>query len=134
MALFKWLDMYSVGISDIDEQHKELVKILNDLYQNMLDGKANEVLLSVLEKLVNYTKVHFSHEESVLTRHNYPELKAHKKEHKEFVQKIDTLLQKAKSGSKVISIELSGILKAWLREHISGSDKKYGEFLKGKVS
>jgi hemerythrin len=56
----QWNDSFSVGVSEIDAQHKNLVLYLNDLNFAMSQGKGKEVLKSLLTRLVGYTQVHFA--------------------------------------------------------------------------
>ena len=56
MSLFAWSAKYSLHIGQIDEQHKKLVGMLNDLFDAMKAGKGNDVLDNVLSQLIAYTK------------------------------------------------------------------------------
>ena len=60
MDFVVWNEKYSVKISTIDEQHKKLVAIINELYNSMKNGKSKEQLGKTLTDLVEYTKYHFS--------------------------------------------------------------------------
>ena len=53
MALFGWRDEYSVNIKEIDDQHKQLVAMINELHEAMLEKRAKEILGSLLNKLVS---------------------------------------------------------------------------------
>ena len=60
MALFTWQDKYSVGIRQIDDQHKQLINMINELNDAMLAGKEKEVLLTELNKRANYYVSHYA--------------------------------------------------------------------------
>jgi hemerythrin-like metal-binding protein len=60
MALFDWNDTYSVGINDLDRQHKKLVETLNQLHQGMLNRQDRTAIGTLLKQLVTYTQDHFS--------------------------------------------------------------------------
>lgn len=130
MELIKWGENLSVGIDSIDKQHKELIKIVNELYDAMSSGKGKEVLGSTLARLIDYTKVHFSNEETYFARFKYAETESHKEEHKNLVAKAVELQTKFKAGNVMISIEVMNFLKDWLSNHIQKIDKKYSSFLK----
>jgi len=132
MAFFAWSDGYSVGIRDIDEQHKKLVTLVNQLYEAMQGGKASDVLGTILGELIRYTKYHFSAEEKLMETHAYPELAAHKQEHMDLTEKVIELENKFKAGKVTISLEVGKFLKEWLLRHIQGTDKKYGPYLNSK--
>jgi hemerythrin len=73
MELIKWKDVFSVKVSEVDNQHKKLIGLINQLYDAMRVGKGREVLGSVLTELVNYTIYHFSTEERLFREYGYPE-------------------------------------------------------------
>jgi hemerythrin len=132
MALFEWNDKYSVGVNDMDNQHKKLFAIINELFDAMRDRKSNEVLGKILKDLLDYTIVHFGKEEQLMKQNNYPGLQEQLTQHKIFTDKIKELADKHNSGKMVMSIEISSFLKDWLVNHIQGIDKKYHKFFNDK--
>lgn len=130
MAFLQWSDKYSVGIDTFDQQHKQLIKLLNELHDAMMQGKGKEVLGSILDGLVSYTKVHFQSEEKVMTRFAYADLYNHKEEHKKLTDQVIEFQTKFNSGQAVMSVPLMQFLKDWLTHHILETDKHYGPFLK----
>lgn len=133
MVLFAWdASKYSVGIREIDGQHKVLVDMLNELYDAMQSGKSNDILGSIVLKLVNYTKTHFAAEERYFERYGYPETFSHKKEHEKFTQKVIAFKNDFDSGRTSLTVGITSFLKDWLSSHIQGIDKKYGPFLNSK--
>ena len=132
MDIIKWRDSYNLGIPKIDEQHKKLVEILNQLYKAMRENQAKDKMNKIISELKQYTVFHFSFEESLLQSHNYPELQGHKNIHKEFVGKIDEFRSRQLGGDSIMSIDLSRFLKDWLIDHIQGTDKEYAVYLETK--
>lgn len=132
MSLFDWKDEYSVGIAELDGQHKKLVDALNRLFSAMRDGGARDVSGSILSELVQYAKTHFTYEEDLMTLYNYPGFADQKKAHEVFIQKIGKFLEKYRQGKFMLSLEIMNFMKEWLREHIVGSDKQYTDFFRQK--
>lgn len=132
MALITWDEKYSVGVSELDNQHKQLVAILNDLYDAMQAQKANDVIGTIITKLVNYTKTHFTTEERYMTQYAYPDLASQKREHEAFTKKVMDFKESFDSGRTSLSVSVTSFVKDWLISHISGSDRKYGPFLNSK--
>lgn len=132
MALIEWNDKYSVGIRELDSQHKQLINILNDLYDAMKAEKANDAIGSIIFKLVNYTKTHFATEERYMAQYGYPDLAGQKREHAAFTEKVLKFKEDFDSGRTSISVSVTSFVKEWLVNHISISDKKYGPFLNSK--
>lgn len=132
MAFIEWDEKYSVGVRELDSQHKQLVKILGDLYEAMQAQKANEVLGKLLNELLRYTKTHFATEEKYMSQHGYPDLAAQKKEHEMFTAKIAEFIESFESGRTSISVSVTSFVKNWLFSHILSSDKKYSSFFASK--
>jgi hemerythrin-like metal-binding protein len=128
MELIKWNNSYSVGFDKIDEQHKQLFTLLNQLYNAMSVGKGREVITKTLDELTDYTKKHFFEEEKLMFVYSYPQYESHKALHTDFVTKIKEMRKKADAGEVRITIELADFLKKWLVDHIIGVDKKYAEY------
>ncbi|HOV14864.1 MAG TPA: bacteriohemerythrin, partial [Spirochaetota bacterium] len=123
MALFIWKDDYSVKIEKIDEQHKKLVNLLNELHSSMLAAKATSVLEKTLDELVQYAAVHFKTEEDLMRSYDFSQYNDHKNAHNNFTEKVGEFYKDYKDGKKMISVELLFFLKDWLINHINGVDK-----------
>jgi len=82
-----WKDEYSVGVKVIDDQHKELFRRVNKLFDDVSRGNVTTVL-ETLDFLNSYVIYHFSAEEQLMAKANYPELESHKNEHEWFKSEI----------------------------------------------
>lgn len=125
MPLIEWNESFSVGISEIDSQHKILIGYINDLHAAMSQGKARSLLKPLLAQLANYTEMHFSNEERYMKQWNYLRYVHHKAAHDGFVKKVGEFKTDVEAGQLLTSIEILTFLKNWLIEHIQGTDKKY---------
>ncbi len=125
MAYLHWSNDLNTGIEVIDKQHLRIVDYINEL------DKANETgdisaVNHVLGELVDYTLSHFSFEEELQEKANYPFFKAHKRVHEMFTKRIADFQQRAKKGENVAP-EILSMLKIWLINHIKGDDADYVE-------
>ena len=125
MAFMKWTDELSVEIGEIDDQHKKLVNMINDLSYAMSKGKGKDVIEAILSGLRDYTVEHFANEENYFARFNYTGALTHKREHNAFVDKITQFQNDYKNEKVMLSLEIMRFLKEWLQDHIKGSDKEY---------
>ena len=123
-----WNDSWLVGVAEFDAQHKNLVSLLNELHQSMSLGRGRTVIGDVLASLVGYTQSHFAAEERLMQKYNYPGLGMHKLEHDQLARKVLEFRRGFEAGNVTVSIEVMEFLKAWLRDHILGSDKRYAGF------
>jgi hemerythrin len=126
---FKWLPEYSVNIKTIDNQHRELVNILNRLFVAVAGREGDKAIAGILDGLLGYTETHFALEERLMQQAEYADYEAHKAEHSKLIEQLDQLCKKHLIEEKVIYFEMLGFLKRWLKGHIQGVDTKYSQAL-----
>jgi hemerythrin-like metal-binding protein len=122
---FKWKEEYSVHVQEIDQQHKQLVKLIFELFNSINKRAAKETLGSILDELVKYAGYHFSTEEKYFDLFNYEDKEKHISEHREFAGKVVDFQKKYTDHEVEISYELIDFLEDWLLNHLMESDKKY---------
>ena len=132
MAEIIWRETFNLGITKIDEQHKKLIEIINELYNAHRRGTGQAIMSEILDELVDYTNYHFSMEEDLFTQFDYPAKEAHKSEHSYFVEKISNLQLESKKGNLLLSLKTVDFLKDWTINHILGTDIEFANFLKEK--
>jgi len=130
--LMEWSDDLSVGIGLIDDQHRVLLDLINELHAGMRNRQSDSVLVGVVERLKEYTVKHFGQEEQYFDRFGYPETAAHKEIHAKLVQQVLDFETALKSGKATVTMDIMHFLKDWLLKHIMGTDKKYTQFLNSK--
>ena len=126
---FKWSPEYSVNIKTIDDQHQELVNILNRLFIAVSKREGDKAIASILDALLCYTQTHFALEERLMQQAKYKDYEAHKLEHIKLIAQLDHLCKKHLLEEKPIYFEMMQFLKTWLKEHIQGVDTKYSAAL-----
>jgi hemerythrin len=124
----EWSKDLSVGIEEIDAQHRVLVDLLNEMHDAIQERRGSAVVNDVLAKLAEYTRIHFAVEESLMRIFHYPDYEAHKAEHEELIAEVADLQHKVASGKTAIGFELMHFLKGWLTKHILASDMQYSPF------
>ena len=130
--MFEWRNDYSVEIGSVDAQHKMLFAIANELYTAMMAGQSKPAMGGILDRLVQYTQMHFAHEERLLRQHGYPGFSQHKAQHDALTAKVVKFQSDFQQGHVSMSVQLLHFLKDWLEHHIQGSDRGYSPFLKAK--
>ncbi len=123
----EWSDVLSVGIDEIDSQHKVLVDLVNEMHEAIHQRRGSDVVRDVLTKLAEYTKIHFAVEESLMRILGYQGYEEHKDQHEELIHNMMDLQQKVDSGRTAIGFELMHFLKIWLTKHIMESDQQYSQ-------
>jgi len=122
---FEWSDDLSVGVHEIDEQHKILIDLTNQLYEEVVVNNTDaEIIEDILNDLIDYTIVHFSFEEKLYHALGYSEVETHREYHTELKNQLLAIQRKAKENKSVVNNELLRFLKKWLQHHIAVEDKK----------
>jgi hemerythrin len=124
MALMEWTTALSVKIGIIDEQHKRLFGYVNELYDALEQGKAQDVLIRIFDSLDEYTKTHFSLEESYFEKFGYAEKGPHVAQHQIFIRKLGDFRKQILAGNEDVE-DLLDFLVDWLMHHIKGTDHMY---------
>ncbi|HTZ18157.1 MAG TPA: bacteriohemerythrin [Dissulfurispiraceae bacterium] len=132
MALINWSEDYSVHVKEMDEQHKKLIAMINDLNDAMKSGKSKDIMDKILKGLIDYTVFHFGAEEKLMKSNNYPGYQQQKTQHESLTKKVMEYQERLNSGKMVMGVEVMNFLKDWLINHIKGLDTKYGPFLNSK--
>ncbi|MDT8447508.1 MAG: bacteriohemerythrin [bacterium] len=122
---------YLMGIASIDEQHAKLLEMINLLSDGMAMGDARPVLESLIERLYAFAQSHFAYEEELMERTGYPNLEAHRTEHRAYLTRLTELLHRwAEGGGFMIAVDVHDLITLWATEHIIESDHSYATHLK----
>ncbi|MDR0525305.1 MAG: bacteriohemerythrin [Spirochaetaceae bacterium] len=130
-AFIVWDDRYVIGIPVVDEQHKALLKLTNELYEACRrgDAAAREEFKDTIRRTVDYVKFHFSDEEKILERVKYPKIGEQKHQHECFVRKVLEDVKNFENGKTFVPNQFVRFLRDWILEHIAVADKEYAEYI-----
>ena len=131
--MFEWNQNYSVGVQSIDAQHQTLFAIARELYNAMNAGKGKSVVGRILDRLVQYTAMHFAHEERLMRQSAYPGLEKHREEHAGMTAKVLQFQSEYRAGKVNLTVQLLQFLKTWLNRHIAESDSAFAPYLKARI-
>lgn len=127
MKLITWNDNYSVNVAEIDNQHKEIIRIINELYVSIVEGKSRNTMDKIFKDLTEYATNHFKTEEDYFDKFNYPESSFHKQQHKDIAKKIEEFKKRNEEGSEVLDSEILHFLMSWFIQHVILIDKRFTE-------
>ena len=128
-----WNDhRHSVGISSIDQQHRQMVALVNALNDAIAHNRHWEEVQKMLEELLRFTTTHFAHEETLMRDHGFPQLKQHEAEHQALIASATNLLNKITPNRPTRAAIASAFFTDWAEQHILHADKDVGEFLASK--
>ncbi|MFP5222499.1 MAG: bacteriohemerythrin [Acidobacteriota bacterium] len=124
-VLMPWNSELATGVKIIDEQHRKLVDMVNQLYGAMKSGEGRGVMEKILDGLAEYTVYHFGTEEKFFDQFKYSETVQHKRLHEDLKSQVVAVIGKFKVGQADVSMDLMNFLKDWLANHIIKTDKRY---------
>jgi hemerythrin len=128
-AAFVWNSQFSVGIKEIDRQHKALMDMANELKFELDGNRSFKTARRILKGLIDYTATHFSYEEQLMEQTDYAEMEHHKALHKRLVDDVLKYNERVERGDEQVLGELMSFIKDWLIEHIQKTDNKLGSHL-----
>ncbi len=132
MALIEWTAALETGIKVIDEEHKELVSMINDLHSAGASKAGAEETRRIVYELDRYVKTHFVVEEEIMRTAGYDKYLDHKALHDEFRARVSRLKQDAEAGELEMMGAITQFLKRWFTQHILYVDRDYIETVLGK--
>jgi hemerythrin len=127
----QWTEDLSVGIEEIDAQHKELFRRINTLFDAMKQGKGRDEIDALILFLDDYVVMHFAVEERHMIEHSYPDYSFHKTRHSRFAEEYSGIKRRFMSGGPTADLvtHVNHVLTDWWLDHIRTVDKLLGVFL-----
>jgi len=129
MSKIQWNSELSVGVKQIDDQHKELIRIANGLINAISLKREERILGNVTRKLREYTVFHFASEEQLMDDIRYPKRGEHANEHirlKKNVKDYQRIIYKHEDLTPETVLQF---LKEWLLGHILTHDRELAQFI-----
>ncbi len=130
----EWNDDLNTNIEEIDDQHRELFRRVNNLLEACGQGKGRDEISRILAFFQDYTMSHFSSEEKAMQDSAFPDYDSHREEHADFTGQIAGLKQKLMKEGAGIGVVLLTIRTSidWLTIHIRKSDKEFADYLNSR--
>lgn len=128
MGLLTWNRVSTVGVRAMDLQHGVLMDTLNDLRQAVAQGAGHERIAKELNRLLDFTRQHFSSEEHLLEHMGFPALAEHRDAHARLLEQMQTASERALHGNGA-RIQIAAAMRALFADHVEHMDQNYGEWL-----
>lgn len=133
MPFLPWSDKMRVGVAVFDAEHRQLLSLMNELYESILNKSAPFTLGGILDAIKTRFESHLEHEEEVFLESGYPYAQQHIEQHAEIREKINGLREDAHRGNAMeIALEAAKVLHTYLVEHVDRYDRDYAEYLNSK--
>ena len=130
MALLEWKDEYSTGIDDVDQEHKDLIDVINRLHDLLLADDARLTVPAFFDRLLAGVAAHFALEERIMDESGYPDREAHREAHERLLDEIRDLVEAFAHADEVDSVDLAMRLEPWFSHHFATHDLRLHSALK----
>ena len=124
MTLIKWTDEFSVGIDEVDEEHRALIELINGLYDVMQVGADYVQVVELLGEIYSQIAVHFAHEEDMMRDTGYARYEEHREDHETLLDDLREIMDEVEADGSFDTIELSSDLNRWFMDHFRTHDAR----------
>lgn len=131
MERIEWSDEFNIGIGLFDQQHRQLLNIVNRLSDFDEDSDDVAGVADIITEFLQLARAHFDYEEKLLLQYNYPDFQDHKKLHTDFINKTIGLTDAANLRVTKVPEWLLLHVRQWFARHIPEEDMKLKVFLEG---
>jgi hemerythrin-like metal-binding protein len=128
----QWTPAISVGIEQVDREHRAFFALANQLSAALAAGLGQAELSGLVILLRICAKQHFQHEKEEMLGYGYPDTASHLVEHDDAYAMLVEFEEAVERGSQLVTVEASEVLSAWLVDHVTRADMKFGAWLAGR--
>lgn len=132
MTQVRWNEYLATGNEIVDEQHRSLFALFNELHDCVAQGHCGEQVDEVISRLQEYVLFHFSSEEDLMSTSGYPgsEVISHLAAHRQLGERVDEIVSHRDAGDLAAIQALTILMYEWLNEHIEQVDRRLADYLK----
>lgn len=126
----EWSDELSVGVEEIDKDHRTLLEIVNRFFDAYRFSSTRSTVLSALTNIADYASWHFDHEERIMRREKFPGLEDHKQQHTALLDRLAGLIAGFETGRADITEATLDFLSDWVLVHLKTQDMELGRWIR----
>jgi hemerythrin len=129
MTLIKWRDEFKLGIASVDEEHKEMIDLINETYNCHQDHKSRVTVLDFLGEIYARISSHFALEEKLMKEQGYDEYLEHKQDHEDLLDEICEFMDDYDREKPFDEEALGNFLENWFVAHFKSKDSRLHKYL-----
>jgi hemerythrin len=129
-----WSDMLTVGVPEMDQEHREFIARVNDLNRAIIESEDKETVKRTMNLMLSEAAHHFRHEQELLARWRYPETAEHTVKHAQLTAQFERVMKEFVDADISFVWAVKGLhVKQLLVEHLLKEDMKYRDFLRAQA-
>lgn len=124
MSLLNWQPEFSVGIDAMDDEHREMMDLINNTYSRLESESDAALIDECLGEIFNVISMHFALEERLMRNSGYTEYAAHKEDHEDLLDQIRDIMEDFDADRVSGAAALEARLSKWFAGHFSTFDAR----------
>ena len=124
MSLLQWRDEFSVGIAEVDHEHRELIELIGKLQQDLQTGNNTQKIMLSLGEIYAQISSHFALEEKMMRNTRYQAYPEHKEDHETLLDDLRDIMDDVEDDGILDEVQLSDDLNRWFSDHFRTHDAK----------
>lgn len=132
MRSFKWTAGFAVWVPELDQEHKDIIRLGSELQRAVSAGIGSPRVESLLQDLLEHVSTHFAHEEGLMEQAAYPSRDWHVRQHQAALKKAAVLVKAIRAGQADAALQTLDEIFVWLRDHTCVADKMMGSYLRNR--
>lgn len=129
MTHIHWNPAFSFGVQELDDQHKRLVCILNNMRESLASNDAERTASALFDALAITLRSHIFSEESLMRRHGYSGLDNHQKKHHQILEQLDVTARGISAGNRQLARDVLDFIESWWQNHVRNDDSQFVQSL-----
>jgi hemerythrin-like metal-binding protein len=129
MTLLQWQANFSVGIDEVDHEHRELIGLINALHAALGEDRAGTRTEEFLGEIFADVSAHFALEERIMRDRRYDALAEHKADHERLLDDLRDLMDEQAAGAVLDDERFAGQLATWFAGHFQTHDARFHRHL-----
>jgi hemerythrin len=124
MSVLQWRKEFSVGIEEVDHEHRELIELIRSLQQRLRQGADTDEVIDVLGEIYALIAAHFALEEKMMRQTHYPAFADHKEDHETLIDDLRDIMDEVEDDGILDESRLTDDLDRWFSDHFKTHDAK----------
>lgn len=129
MVLIEWKDDFLVGVADVDHEHRELIRLINELHAAMTAENATLTVMDFLGEIYAHVSAHFALEEKIMRERRYDQYREHKNEHEQLLDELRDIMDDYEENAYFSDEEFASHVGRWFSEHFKTRDARLHKYL-----
>ncbi len=129
MTLIRWQDSFNLGIADVDQEHKDLIDLINVVHQRAIDIDRRDTIDDALGQIFARVSAHFANEERTMLALEFPEYWLHRVDHERLLDQLSGFIATFQRTHDLDATALAQRLESWFMVHFRSFDARFHHFV-----